>query len=288
MSPSEDRNRDLAIPPKSPRPRLDRGLWQKHVDREIGCSKASLLKWEKSRAEPELRFLPAVLAFLGYGLPTEARDLWRTHQGRPRGSGTLRGSARLATRARPRHGRRLGAGRSAAPLPAHPPGGEVGVALARKGRCRLTSGVRDGHRAARGDHHTIAGALRGAAGGAAEEESAREVPVPDAPAPAAEPERRRTAPATALPAPPSPPPARERRLSPVEPAPLGRGGPEHQYLQELVKWWAEAKGYRATVEEPLASGGKVDVALRRRAYPRLRDLRHEIGNMKKVPGGRLR
>jgi hypothetical protein len=31
---------------------------------------------------------------------------------------------------------------------------------------------------------------------------------------------------------------------------------EHQYLQELVKRWAEAKGYRPTVEEPLPSGDK--------------------------------
>jgi len=46
--------------------RLDRGLWQKHVAREVGCSKASLLNWEKGRAEPELRFLPAILRFLGY------------------------------------------------------------------------------------------------------------------------------------------------------------------------------------------------------------------------------
>ena len=46
--------------------RLDRGLWQKDVAREIGCSKASLLNWERGRAEPELRFLPAILRFLGY------------------------------------------------------------------------------------------------------------------------------------------------------------------------------------------------------------------------------
>ena len=33
-----------------------------------------------------------------------------------------------------------------------------------------------------------------------------------------------------------------------------------------MKRWAEAKGYRATVEEPLSSGGKVDVALRREGH----------------------
>jgi transcriptional regulator with XRE-family HTH domain len=48
------------------RVRLDRDLWQKDVAREIGCSAASLLNWEKGRAEPELRFLPAILRFLGY------------------------------------------------------------------------------------------------------------------------------------------------------------------------------------------------------------------------------
>lgn len=46
--------------------RLDRGLWQKQVAKAIGCSKASLTNREKGRAEPALRFLPAILAFLGY------------------------------------------------------------------------------------------------------------------------------------------------------------------------------------------------------------------------------
>ena len=45
---------------------MDRGLWQKHVASEVGCSKASLTNWEKGHAEPELRFLPAILRFLGY------------------------------------------------------------------------------------------------------------------------------------------------------------------------------------------------------------------------------
>jgi transcriptional regulator with XRE-family HTH domain len=48
------------------RVRLDRGQWQKDVAREIGCSKASLLNWERGRAEPEVRFLPGVLRFLRY------------------------------------------------------------------------------------------------------------------------------------------------------------------------------------------------------------------------------
>jgi hypothetical protein len=116
-------------------------------------------------------------------------------------------------------------------------------------------------------------------------EPAREAPVSEVPAAAPEPEPRRTAPATAPPAPP--PPARERRVAPEVPAPLGRGGPEHQYLQELVKRWAEAKGYRATVEEPLPSGGKVDVALRREGHALACEISvtssvaQEIGNVEK-------
>jgi hypothetical protein len=68
---------------------------------------------------------------------------------------------------------------------------------------------------------------------------------------------------------------------------MGRGGPEHQYLQELVKRWAEAKGYRATVEEPLFSGGKVDVALRREGHTLACEIsisttaEHEVANVEK-------
>jgi hypothetical protein len=41
----------------------------------------------------------------------------------------------------------------------------------------------------------------------------------------------------------------------------GRGGPEHKYLQELIKRLGEEKGFRATTEKELSSGGRVDVAL---------------------------
>ncbi len=89
------------------------------------------------------------------------------------------------------------------------------------------------------------------------------------------------------PTPPQPAPARERGTPPIAPPPLGRGGPEHQYLQELVKRWGEAKGYRATVEEPLPSGGRVDVALRREGHSLACEIsvttgaEHEIGNVLK-------
>lgn len=50
----------------------------------------------------------------------------------------------------------------------------------------------------------------------------------------------------------------------VPPAVLGRGGPQHKYLQELIKRWADANGWRAIIEKPILDGlGSVDVALER-------------------------
>jgi len=47
----------------------------------------------------------------------------------------------------------------------------------------------------------------------------------------------------------------------VPPTP-GRGGQQHKYLQELIKRWAESRGWRATVEKQVLDGlGSVDVAL---------------------------
>lgn len=102
----------------------------------------------------------------------------------------------------------------------------------------------------------------------AEEEARETVPAPSPPvadrdAPRPEPAPRPVAPPPAPSRPaaePSPPPKKAPR--PPEPAPLGRGGPEHQYLQGLVKRWAESHGYRATIEEEIPGRGKVDVALR--------------------------
>lgn len=55
---------------------------------------------------------------------------------------------------------------------------------------------------------------------------------------------------------------REVQPRPQEPPPMGRGGQQHKYLQQLIKRWAEHKGYRATIEKPILDGlGSVDVAL---------------------------
>jgi hypothetical protein len=48
------------------------------------------------------------------------------------------------------------------------------------------------------------------------------------------------------------------------PPSVGRGGRQHQYLQQLVKRWADARGYHAAIEDRVLDGlGAVDVALRR-------------------------
>jgi hypothetical protein len=58
--------------------------------------------------------------------------------------------------------------------------------------------------------------------------------------------------------------AAPRPRPPMENRELGKGGPNHRYLQSLVKELGEAQGFRATVEAPLARGaGQVDVLLER-------------------------
>ncbi len=50
----------------------------------------------------------------------------------------------------------------------------------------------------------------------------------------------------------------------AEPQPLGRGGAQHRYLQELIKRWAGSRGWHVTVEQPILDGlGRVDVSLER-------------------------
>ncbi|MEX0921414.1 MAG: hypothetical protein WDZ84_01445 [Rhodovibrionaceae bacterium] len=70
---------------------------------------------------------------------------------------------------------------------------------------------------------------------------------------------------------PEPPPKQHTDLPPrartkvaAEPPPLGRGGREHQYLQNLIKEFAISKGFHAVVEAEILDGaGRVDVALKR-------------------------
>src|SRR5207237_504269 len=57
-----------------------------------------------------------------------------------------------------------------------------------------------------------------------------------------------------------PAPSRKDRQAPRS----GRGGPQHKYLQALIKRSAEDRGFRATIEKPVLDGhGHVDVLLER-------------------------
>lgn len=61
-------------------------------------------------------------------------------------------------------------------------------------------------------------------------------------------------------------PTKPKRPSLAIPPPhqTGGGGKQHKYLQHLVKELAEARGFRATIEEPILDGaGRVDVSLER-------------------------
>ena len=56
---------------------------------------------------------------------------------------------------------------------------------------------------------------------------------------------------------------REKVVENAEPSP-GRGGPEHVYLQSLLKQYGEDHGFKASIERELPDGGRVDVALERK------------------------
>jgi transcriptional regulator with XRE-family HTH domain len=47
------------------RRRLDLGLLQKDVARQLGADVKTVTNWERQRTEPEIRFLPAIFRFLG-------------------------------------------------------------------------------------------------------------------------------------------------------------------------------------------------------------------------------
>lgn len=72
-----------------------------------------------------------------------------------------------------------------------------------------------------------------------------------------QPSSERIPPATPRDDTPPPPPR-----TPKEPPLLGRGGPQHKYLQNVLKSFAEARGYHATIEKQV-DGGSIDVLLER-------------------------
>jgi DNA-binding XRE family transcriptional regulator len=54
---------------------MDLGLLQREVAKQIGCSKAALVMWEKGYSNPEIRFWPGIIEFLGYDPGPEPRDV---------------------------------------------------------------------------------------------------------------------------------------------------------------------------------------------------------------------
>lgn len=71
-----------------------------------------------------------------------------------------------------------------------------------------------------------------------------------------------------------------------EPAISGKGGPQHKYLQQLIKRWGEERGYKSTIEKQIA-GGSVDVALEKDGQTIACEIsitttaEHEIDNIQK-------
>lgn len=83
-------------------------------------------------------------------------------------------------------------------------------------------------------------------------EEAGPAPMPELPTAAPAPEQAKT---EKKPVPP-------RKAMAASPPPLGRGGKEHRYLQNLIKEFAISKGCHAVIEEEILNGtGRVDVSL---------------------------
>jgi excisionase family DNA binding protein len=88
---------------------------------------------------------------------------------------------------------------------------------------------------------------------------------------------------------PAPKPAPARHDEPLSlPATPGRGGEHHKYLQQLIRRWAEARGYAVTIEKEILDGlGSVDVALEKGGrmiaceVSVTTDAEHETGNVQK-------
>ena len=75
---------------------------------------------------------------------------------------------------------------------------------------------------------------------------------------------------------------------PSAPPSSGRGGPQHKYIQELVRRWASSRGYKTTIEKEILDGlGSVDVALEKDGRSIACEIsitttvEHEMGNVQK-------
>jgi transcriptional regulator with XRE-family HTH domain len=67
--------------------RCELELFQKDVGEQIGVSARTIMNWEKDYSEPDIRYFPATLAFLGYDPYPEPKTLgekiiaWRRQNG---------------------------------------------------------------------------------------------------------------------------------------------------------------------------------------------------------------
>lgn len=89
-----------------------------------------------------------------------------------------------------------------------------------------------------------------------------------------------------------PAPATPPRKTEDVPSMPGRGGPQHKYLQSLIKRIAEERGFRATLEKQILDGhGHIDVALEGNGtsigceISVTTSLSHELGNLSKCLAG---
>jgi DNA-binding XRE family transcriptional regulator len=56
--------------------RVDAGLFQKEVAEQIGVDEETIYRWESSESMPQIRFIPAIIEFLGYSPFPAARFRW--------------------------------------------------------------------------------------------------------------------------------------------------------------------------------------------------------------------
>jgi hypothetical protein len=91
-----------------------------------------------------------------------------------------------------------------------------------------------------------------------------------------------------IPTPEAKPPAVSERKAPARPADLGRGGAQHQAIQQRIKQAAEELGFRSTIEKQILDGqGSVDLLLERSDQSFACEISisttidHEVGNVAK-------
>jgi DNA-binding XRE family transcriptional regulator len=55
--------------------RIDLGLTQKEAAQRIGADQWTVINWEQGRTKPAVRFVPRILAFLGFDPQKTGREL---------------------------------------------------------------------------------------------------------------------------------------------------------------------------------------------------------------------